>query len=161
MREPVQVATTSVPSAQVAARRAGYALQHRRRDVVLAVSGLLAALVALPLAPHGGSPEITAALAVAAVAVLAGHRWAVGLVVIGALLAWPDLVARIASRHGEPGEPLAAGIAAVVMVPALISVRRAAALLLASLGVERGHVRVRVAQAAVLSSGVVGAMLAA
>ncbi len=158
MSEPVSVA--SAPAPTTAARRAARAQHHRRRDLLLGASGLVGGLIALPLAPHGGSPEVTAALAVAAVAVLAGHRWAIGLVVIGALLAWPGLITRIASTHGEHGEPMAAGMAAVVMVPALLSVRRAAALMLASLGLERGRLRVRVAQVAVLSSGLVGALLA-
>ncbi len=64
-----------------------------RAELVLGVLGLVAALAALPLPTVAATPEIASVLAIAAVAVLAGHRWGVAILVVadvalvGAL--WP------------------------------------------------------------------------
>jgi hypothetical protein len=64
-----------------------------RAESVLGVLGLVAALAALPLPTVAATPEIASVLAIAAVAVLAGHRWGVAILVladvalVGAL--WP------------------------------------------------------------------------
>ncbi len=66
-------------------------------------TGLLSALAILPLPAHAHSPELAAALAVAAVAVLAGHRWALGALIIAEVFlvaaVWP--AAFLARPPGE------------------------------------------------------------
>lgn len=58
-----------------------------------AATGLLAALAILPLPAQAHSPELAATLAVAAVAVLAGHRWALGALIVAEIFliaaVWP------------------------------------------------------------------------
>jgi hypothetical protein len=65
----------------------------RRLELSIGVLGLVAALATLPLPTIGVTPEIASVLAVSAVALLAGHRWGLAVVVladvalVGAL--WP------------------------------------------------------------------------
>src|SRR5215212_7696637 len=64
----------------------------RRDDLWLGVTGLAAAMAALPLAQsswHG--PEVASTLAVSAVALLAGQRWAIALVLIAELMLLPTI----------------------------------------------------------------------
>lgn len=51
----------------------------RRLAMVVAITGLMAALASLPLPTLGASPDVSAILAIIAVAVIAGHRWALPL----------------------------------------------------------------------------------
>ena len=119
---------------------------------------MLAAFAMLPLAAHGGSAEITSALAVACVAVLAGHGWALPMVVVADVLLLPDQLARIAASSGHGVEAAACGLAVLLMVPGLLAIRRAAAGIVAAMGLERRRSRVRIAQLAVIVSGAVGAL---
>lgn len=71
----------------------GVAAPRGRLEVVVGLLGLVAALAVLPLPTIKGTPEMASVLAISAIALLAGHRWALGLVVladialVGAL--WP------------------------------------------------------------------------
>lgn len=64
-----------------------------RSDGWVAVTGLAAALAALPLPSHAHSPEIAAVLAIGAIAAFAGFRWGVGIVVLAEIFlvaaVWP------------------------------------------------------------------------
>lgn len=98
-----------------------------RWDAGIGLLGLAAALAALPLPTSGVTPEIAATLAVGAVALLAGQRWGLAVVVladialIGAL--WPRAV-----LHDPPSTEAQIGvlIGLAGAVPGLISLGRAA-----------------------------------
>lgn len=124
----------------------------------MAWTSLLAAFAMLPLATHGGSAEITSALAIACVTVLAGQSWALPIVVLADALLLPDMLGRIAASGGSGLEPAACGVAVLAMVPGLFAIRRAAAGIVAGLGLERRRGRVRIAQLALVASGAVGAL---
>jgi hypothetical protein len=112
--------------------------RRRRDDRWIAITGLIAAMLSLPLAQnswHG--PEVSAVLAVSATALLAGQRWAVALVVVAELMLLPTAWPR-AFLHG--GDFLARTSALVVLaalVPGVIATRRAAAALVLVTGRRR------------------------
>ena len=54
----------------------------RRLALIVAFTGLAAALMSLPLPTLGASPDVSAILAILAVAVIAGHRWALPLLCV-------------------------------------------------------------------------------
>lgn len=99
----------------------------RRTDLAIGAMGLLAALAVLPLPTVGVTPEVAATLAVGAVALLAGQRWGIAVVVladiaqIGAL--WPR-----AFLHDPPSTMAQVGVAIGIAgaLPGLISLGRAA-----------------------------------
>src|SRR5689334_1463176 len=119
----------AAPGAQE--QRREIARQRRRRgDIWVGFTGLTAAMLALPRAPsswHG--PEVSAVLAVAATALLAGHRWAIAVVVLAELL----LVPTVWPRAFLPAHDLLPRVAAlgslIAIVPGLLARRRAAAAL--------------------------------
>ena len=103
--------------------------RYRRADLWLGASALIASMAALPLAQsswHG--PEVASTLAVAAVALLAGQRWAIAIVVLAEVLLLPTIWPRAFLGGVElwPGR-IAALTSLVMVVPGLLSVRRAAA----------------------------------
>ena len=103
--------------------------RRRRGDVTLGLSALAAAMAALPLAQsswHG--PEVASTLAVAAVALLAGQRWAISIIFLAELLLLPTIWPRAFLGGVElwPGR-VAALTSLVMIVPGLLSGRRAAA----------------------------------
>lgn len=110
-----------------------------RQDTWLAVSGLVTSMLALPLAQstwHG--PEVAAVLAVAAVALLAGQRWAIAVLVIAELF----LVPTVWPRAFFPGADdltsrLVALATLVAMAPGLVAMRRAASVLIVISGQRR------------------------
>lgn len=53
-----------------------------RLALVVGFTGLAAALMSLPLPTLGASPDVSAILAIIAVAVIAGHRWALPLLCV-------------------------------------------------------------------------------
>jgi hypothetical protein len=128
--------------------------------VWIATTGLVAAMLSLPLAQnswHG--PEVSAVLAVSATALLAGQRWAVALVVIAELLllptAWPraflagnDFIARIGALA-----------ALSALVPGVIAMRRAAAALVVVTGRPRTQKTCRRFHLALVATGIVVTLL--
>lgn len=103
------------------------------------MTALVAALSALPLAQsswHG--PEMAAALAVSATALLAGQRWAIAAVAIAELLLFPTLASRAFTGGLAlwPGR-IAALVALLAIVPGLLASRRAAAALVLVTGMRR------------------------
>src|SRR6185503_5170411 len=138
------------------------ALSRRRRDdVAVGISALLAALFALPLAQsswHG--PEVASTLAVAAVAMLAGQRWAIAVIFIAQLLLLPTIWPR-AFFGGValwPGR-IAALASLMMIVPGLLSARRAAAAMVLITGWRRTRATCRRVQYAFAVLGVIAALL--
>jgi len=129
--------------------------RRRRDDVWVAATSLVAAMLALPLAPsswHG--PEVASVLAVSATALLAGQRWAVALVVIAELLLLPTIWPRafLGGVALWPGRIAALG-SLIAIVPGLLSTRRASAALVLLTGRPRTGVMCRRAHAGLLLAG--------
>jgi hypothetical protein len=108
--------------------------QHGHREGWLALSGLVSAGLALPVAPsawHG--PEVAAILAVAAIALLAGQRWAVAVIVLAELCLLPTVWPRaVLGAGGSPRLIALATLAAIV--PGVLAMPRAAVALAAMAG---------------------------
>lgn len=124
------------------------------RDGWLVLSGLITAGLALPLAQsawHG--PEVAAILAVAAVSLLAGQRWAVAVIVLADLSLLPTIWPR--AVLGSGGVPrLIACATLVAIIPGVSAVPRAAIALAAisgRTGTERAY---RYAHLGLLALGV-------
>lgn len=104
------------------------------RDGWLVVTALVTAGLALPLAQstwHG--PEVAAILAVAAVSLLAGQRWAVAVIVLAELSLLPTIWPR--AVLGPGGVPrLIACATLVAIIPGVCAVPRAAIALAAISG---------------------------
>jgi hypothetical protein len=135
--------------------------RRRRGDVWIGATALVAALVALPLAPsswHG--PEMSAGLAVAATALLAGQRWAIAAVVMAQVLVAPTLAARafLGGLELWPGR-IAALTALVLIVPGLLATRRAAAALVLVTGTRRTRDTCRRFQLALIGLGAIAAIV--
>src|SRR5262245_29167192 len=104
--------------------------RRRRDDVWIATTGLIAAMLSLPLAQnswHG--PEMSAVLAVSATALLAGQRWAVAVVVVAELLLLPTAWPRAFLTGSDFISRIGALAALSALVPGVIAMRRAAAAL--------------------------------
>jgi hypothetical protein len=123
--------------ADVVARRVLAKQRYRNGELWIAISAIAAAMLALPFAQNSwNGPEVASVLAVSATAMLAGQRWAIALVVIAELLLVPTVVPRAFA-----GGPLGAGIVHLLsvgmIVPGLLSMRRAAAALVLLTGWRR------------------------
>lgn len=135
--------------------------RRKREDLILGVTALAAALAALPLAPsswHG--PEVASTLAVSAVALLAGQRWAIALVVLAELLLLPTIWPRafLGGVALWPGR-IAAMASLLMIVPGLLSARRAAAAMVLVTGWRRTRQTCRRFQLAFLVLGLIAAAL--
>jgi hypothetical protein len=135
--------------------------RRRRDDFWIGSSALLAALLALPLSQsswHG--PEVASTLAVSAVALLAGQRWAVAVIFIAELLLLPTIWPRAFFGGVElwPGRIAALGSLAMV-VPGLLSGRRAAAAMVLLSGWKRTKQTCRRFQYVFAVLGVIAALL--
>lgn len=124
------------------------------REGWLALSGLVCAGLALPLAPsawHG--PEVAAILAVAAIALLAGQSWGVAVIVLAELCLLPTVWPR--AVLGAGGSPrLIAAATLVAIVPGMVAMPRAA-VALATMAGHGGTERIcRGTQVALLALGV-------
>ena len=118
-------------------------------------------MLALPLAQsswHG--PEVASTLAVSAVALLAGQRWAVALIFIAELLLLPTIWPRAFFGGVDlwPGRIAALGSLAMV-VPGLLAARRAAAAMVLLSGFERTSLTCRRVQYAFAALGIIAAAL--
>lgn len=113
--------------------------KRRRGDLWIAVTTLIAALLALPLSQsswHGS--EVAAVLAVSATAMLAGQRWAISLIGMAELMLAPTLAVKAFSGGLAlwPGRIIAL-VALAATVPGLLRLRRAAAALVVMAGQQR------------------------
>jgi hypothetical protein len=125
--------------AEAVQRRTQARVRRRRDDLAIGVTALIAAMLALPLAPSSwNGPEVAATLAVAATCLLAGQRWAIALIAFAELLLAPTLA--VATFHGGlalwPGR-ICALVGLLAIVPGLLRLRRAAAALVLLTGLER------------------------
>jgi len=94
-------------------------------------------MLALPLAQstwHG--PEVAACLAVAAVALLAGQRWAIAVIVLAELFLLPTVWPR-ALLSSELGPRIVAIVTLLAIAPGMLAMRRAAAVLVIMSGLRR------------------------
>lgn len=110
---------------------------RQRKDLWLAATGLLGGLLALPLAQstwHG--PEVAAVLVVSATALFAGQRWAIALIVIADLFLLPTVWPR-AFLEGDIVSRATAMITLASIVPGIIAMRRAAAVIVVMTGQHR------------------------
>ena len=122
-------------------RRAAFRVRQRHNDAWLACTGMLVALLALPLAQnswHG--PEVAAVLAVSATALFAGQRWAIALIVIADVLLLPTVLPR-AFLPGDLEALCLALVTLAAIVPGVLAMRRAAIVLVMMTG-HRGTHRV-------------------
>lgn len=96
-------------------------------DVWVGCFGLIAALAVMPLPTVGQTPEIAAVLAVVSVALLAGQRWALSIVVLADIaligVLWPR-----AFFDDPPSTPAQVGVilGLIGALPGIISFGRAA-----------------------------------
>lgn len=150
-----------VPAPHRIQRRQIARSRRRRDDVWLGVTGLAAAMAALPLAQsswHG--PEVASTLAVSAVALLAGQRWAIALVLVAELMLLPTIWPRAFLGGVElwPGR-IAALASLVMIVPGLLSARRAAAAMVLLTGWRRTQQTCRRVQIAFAALAVLAVVL--
>jgi hypothetical protein len=124
------------------------------REGWLALSGLVSAGLALPLAPsawHG--PEVAAILAVAAIALLAGQRWGVAVIVLAELCLLPTVWPRaVLGTGGSPRLIAAATLTAII--PGMLAMPRAAVALAAMTGHGQTERMCRCTQVGLLAIGV-------
>lgn len=126
----------AVPLARDQARATSWRRRHRK-DAWLASTGMIGGLLALPLGPsswHG--PEVAAVLAVSATALFAGQRWAIALIVIAELFLLPTVWPR-AFLAGDLVSRTVALVTLAVLVPGVLAMRRAAAVLVLMSGQRR------------------------
>jgi hypothetical protein len=122
---------------EVRSRRTVSRYRTQRKDLWLAMTGLLGGLLALPLAQstwHG--PEVAAVLVVSATALFAGQRWAIALIVIADLFLLPTVWPR-AFLEGDPVSRIMAMVTLAAIVPGIIAMRRAAAVIVVMTGQHR------------------------
>lgn len=135
--------------------------RRRRDELWVGCTSLIAAMLVLPLAQSGWhGPEVASVLAVSATALLAGQRWAIGLVVLAELLllptAWPR--AFLGGVDLWPGRIAALG-SLVAIVPGLLSVRRAAAAMVLVTGRRRTSVTCRRFHLGMIAVGVIALLV--
>jgi len=116
-------------NARATVRRTAARRRKHRNDMWLAMTALVGALLALPLAQstwHG--PEVAAVLAVSATALFAGQRWAIAVIVIAELFLLPTVWPR-AFLGGDLASRIVALVTLAAIVPGVLAMRRAAAVL--------------------------------
>jgi len=134
---------------------------HREhpRESWLAFTALVGAGLTLPLAPsawHG--PQASAVLAVAAIARLAGQRWALAVIVLAELC----LLATVLPRAVYESALLQRGIALatiVVIIPGLLAIPRAAIVLAGMTGHARPEQMRRYTHIGLLAVGLVAVLV--
>jgi hypothetical protein len=118
----------------------------------LGLTGLAAALAALPLPTHAHSPELGATLAIASIALLTGHRWGLAVLVIAEIFligaVWP--LAFLAKPPSVPAQ-IAVLISCIGAIPGLASLGRAASEMVELVGARRTTRARRVAQSALIA----------
>ena len=141
-------------------RHATSRLRRRRDDRWVAITALIAAMLALPFAQsswHG--PEVAAVLAVAATALLAGQRWAVAVIVVAELMLMPTVWPRAFLGDGMLMARLAALATLIAIVPGVLSMKRAAAALVVITNRPRTRQIVRRVHVGLLLTGLIATLL--
>jgi len=96
----------------------------------------------MPLARTMHGPEAAATLAVAAMALMAGQRWALGLVVVAQLMLLSALTALLMMAN-DTMSLVFIGMSIALMLPGFWSLRRASATLVGLLQRQRTQLRCR------------------
>jgi len=144
----------------VSARRETSRLIRRRSDLWIAISALAAALLSLPLAQsswHG--PEVSSVLAIAAVAMFAGQRWAIAVIVIAELLLVPTVWPRAFLGGADTFTRIAALGSLIAIVPGVLAMRRGAAALVLVTGWQRTGRACRRAHLILVMLGAIASLL--
>jgi len=147
------------PLSRVEGRHDTSRLRRNRKDIWLAISGLVGGLLALPLAQstwHG--PEVAAVLAVAATALFAGQRWAIAVIVIGDLFLLPTVWPR-AFLEGDLVSRTLALVTLAAIAPGLVEMRRAAAVLVVMTGQRRTQQMCRRVHAGLIALSVLAVLV--
>jgi len=142
------------------ARRATALARRRTSDLWIAITALVAALLALPLAQsswHG--PEVASVLAIAATAMFAGQRWAIAVIVIAELMLLPTVWPRAFLGGADPATRIAALGSLLAIIPGVLATKRGAAALVLISGWRRTSRTCRRAHAALMVLGAIVAML--
>jgi hypothetical protein len=165
--EMADVIASLTPTPSRLARRAELRTQRWRADLAIALSALVAAMFALPLAQniwHG--PEVAATLAVAATAMLAGQRWAIALVVLAEMMLLPTIVptalfgTSATSIFGVGAlAQITAWLAIAGCVPGLLAMRRGAAAMVVVTGWRRTRRSVRGTAFGLVACGALAAIV--
>lgn len=118
----------------------------------MGATGLAAALAALPLPTHAHSPELAATLAIGAIALIAGHRWGLAVLVVAEIFligaVWP--LAFLAHPPSVAAQ-IAVTISLAGAIPGLRSLGRAAAEMVELVGARRTRRATRLARAALVA----------
>jgi hypothetical protein len=148
----------AAPLPQEQVRATAWRRRHRK-DAWLAWTGLSGGLLALPLAQsswHG--PEVAAVLTVSATALFAGQRWAIALIVIAQLFLVPTVWPR-AFLAGDLVSRTVALVTLAAMVPGVLAMRRAAAVLVLLAGQRRTQQMCRRVHVGLVAIGVIAVLL--
>lgn len=148
-------------------RRAALRARRRTADLAIASSALGAAMLALPLSQnrfHG--PEVAAALAVAATAMLARQRWGIALVALAGMMLLPTLVPiALFGTHAPsifgigPMAQITAWLAVLGTVPSLLAMKRGAAAMVLVTGWRRTRRSVRHAHVGLIAAGALASIV--
>lgn len=139
--------------------RTSFRRRSHRKDAWLAWTGLVGGLLALPLAQsswHG--PEVAAVLTVSAIALFAGQRWAIGLIVIAELFLLPTVWPR-AFLAGDLASRGVALVTLAAIVPGGLAMRRAAAVLVLMTGQHRTQETCRRVYLGLVAIGVIAVIV--
>lgn len=141
--------------------------RRRRADLAIALTALVASMLALPLSQniwHG--PEVAATLAVAATAMLAGQRWAIALVVLAEMMLLPTIVPTAVFGTSAPSifglgalAQITAWVAIAGVLPGLLAMRRAAASMVVITGWRRTKHSVRGTAFGLVAAGALAAIV--
>jgi hypothetical protein len=126
-----------------------------RRERWLGATGLVAAVAALPLPGHGHSPELAATLAIGALALLAGFRWGLAVLVVAEIFlvgaVWP---LAILAKPPSVAAQIAVLISCCGAIPGVLSLRTGAAEVVGLCGLRRNRQGIAVARTALVATSV-------
>lgn len=148
--------TASQPREQA---HASARLRRHQKDAWLAWTGLIGGLLALPLAQstwHG--PEVAAVLTVSATALFAGQRWAIAVIVIADLFLLPTVWPRT-FLEGDFASRFVALMTLAAIVPGVLAMRRAAAVLVLMTGQRRTQKTCRRVHTGLVAVGVLAVLV--
>ena len=123
---------------------------------MLAITGLAAALAAMPLPGNAHSPELAATLAMGELALLAGHRWGLAILIVAEIfLIGAVYPLAFLARPPSVAAQIAVAISVLGAVPGLLSLRRGAAEVLGLCGLRRTRRATTIAKLALAATSVI------
>ena len=136
----------------------GWQRDHRGEGW-LALTGLVGAGLALPLAPGTWhAPEFASILAVSAIALLAGQRWAIAAIVLAEICLVPTVWPRAVLESGWISRLIALATL-VAIIPGVRAMPRAAAVLVGMTGRGRTEHLCRYTHLGLVAAGVLIAIV--